>query len=143
MADQLNTAGFQIRTQSHSWPDLLEIINRKEAELVLIGENNNTMDGGSFFDTVVHSPAEDKGLGSYNFNHFSDPQVDSLIEQAGREMDASKRLVLLQEINRLIAQHCVLLPLAWRMELYGLRRDLKWAPRAYGTLSAYEMSRYR
>ncbi|MCP4898227.1 MAG: hypothetical protein GY906_14740, partial [bacterium] len=140
---QLNAAGFRATGERHSWPELLALLERKEADLVLIGENNSPMDGGYFFDSIIHSTSPEQGLGDFNFINFSDPEIDRLIEAAARQMNPSKRRLELETVSRRLAEQRVVLPLVWVVDLFGVRRELQWTPRSDSNFWAAEMSRSR
>ncbi|MCP4897146.1 MAG: hypothetical protein GY906_09255 [bacterium] len=137
---QLNAVGFAASGQAHSWPDLLELLDRKEAGFVLLGENNSSMDAGYFFDSVVHTTSTELSLGDFNFFNFSDREIDALIEQTGQEMDPAKRLKDFHDASSRLAEARGVLPLVVVMDLFGVRRDLVWRPRADGNCWAAEMS---
>lgn len=143
IVQQLKNAGINAQAKLHSWPDLMKLLDTRDMDVVIIGENHNSMDAGYFFDSTIHSRSEEQGLGNFNFHNFSDSEIDSLIESSGKEMNRERRLAMLQEVSQRLDKEEVILPLVWVMELYGIRRDLKWTPRVDGSIYAYEISRER
>jgi peptide/nickel transport system substrate-binding protein len=139
--DQLNAAGFKASGESHSWSELVGLLETTEVQAFLIGENNSSLDPGVFFESVVHTRSPEQSLGDFNHLRFSDEEMDRLIEHASQQMNPSLRLAEIQAMSEKLSGHRVVLPLVATMELYGVRRDLEWTPRADNRMKAVEMVR--
>jgi ABC-type transport system substrate-binding protein len=95
--ENFKAAGIQVTIYATEWNALLQNINKRNFDAVLLGWT------GSLFPNarqIWHSESEKDG-GS-NFISYHNPQVDLLIEKANREYNIQKRNKLMQEINFLI-----------------------------------------
>lgn len=99
-------------------------------------ETNKLRDARDFdllyLDTssVIGDPDEDMTYfytgGSANFQKYSNPAADKLWEQQSREMDTAKRILLTQQIERLLIADVVVIPTA------GSKQYMAWWPYVKG-----------
>jgi peptide/nickel transport system substrate-binding protein len=79
-------------------------------------------------DAVFHTPDTGRGLGEENYASFSDPEADRLLEAAAVELDAARRLLLLQEAQRRVLAALPVLPLVERWGLIGVSARIELTP---------------
>ncbi len=79
---------------------------------------------------LVHSPGR--------WNHYSNPKLDALLDQADSTLDPDRRLALLAEIQRIVLEDAAIIPLfsdtfmiAARKEVRGYRFDATGTPMYY------------
>jgi peptide/nickel transport system substrate-binding protein len=72
------------------------------------------------------------------WNHYSNPKLDPLLDQADATMDADRRMALLQEIQKLVLEDAAIVPLfsddfmiAARREVQGFKYDGTGTPMYY------------
>lgn len=111
--------GIRLTPRVFEWDELMTRMREGKSALGLFAWQCSTGDASDFLTTCVHSASESLGLGRDNFAHFSDPQVDALIEASERELDGGQRLRLLQEAQRLTLQKLPYLPLTDRWVFLG------------------------
>lgn len=140
---QLGAVGSQALRKGYECPEFLELLSAREAGFVLIGENNSALDAGFFFESVIHTPVPEVGLGDFNFHNFSDEEIDRLIEAAAQEMKPGERQRMYEEISEWLAQSNGVFPLVWVIDLFGVRRNVEWQPRSDGNIWISEMKRKR
>jgi len=130
---QLREAGFSVKSNPISPQELLDKIRKNQSSLFLIGWQAEDGDAGGFLDAFIHSQGE------YNQGRYSNPEVDTLIEAGRQEMDAQKRLSLLQEIMLKIDEDAIGVPLFESSRLYAIKHDIAWEPRLDGLVLAADV----
>lgn len=90
----------------------------------LTGEANYTL------GALLHTNDPATKLGAFNVHHYSNPEMDKLIDAASVEMDTPKREKLLQEANQLAAKERPILPIASTVSAWGLKKGLTITPRS-------------
>ena len=135
LVSQLKLAGFSVNDNALEPSVLMDRISRNESQLFLVGWRAEDGDAGGFFDAFIHSE------GPFNNGRYKNDEIDRLIEESRAEMDPKKRLVLLQEINALITQDLIGIPLFETSRLFALKKGIKWEPRLDGQVLASEISR--
>lgn len=104
---------------------------------ILIGNSATT--GEASFGLRVQYATVDvaKGMGGSNRARYSNPRVDSLIDQAMATIDDSRREALLQETSEIAIADQALVPLFHADNLFAVRRGLAYTPRAEGYMPAH------
>jgi peptide/nickel transport system substrate-binding protein len=136
---QLTELGLQVGVRSWPWAELYPRLQEHSIQSYYGGVGATTGDASDVLQTFLHSLDAARGYGATNSSGFADAAVDTLIEQAGSTADLRDRRRLLQQALRLARDDRYLLPLVVADDLYGLRRDLKWAPRLDRRLLAVEV----
>ncbi|MEM7349352.1 MAG: ABC transporter substrate-binding protein [Acidobacteriota bacterium] len=139
LAAQLAEVGFEVEIRVRQWPELYKALEDGEVSTWLGVWAYDSSDGAVYFNVAVHSPTDDRKLGSSNLTRYSDPQLDALIRSAGDQSDLTAREAKLQEISRRWVELDVEIPLLWPLDLYGTRQDLEWEARKDSALHLPEM----
>jgi peptide/nickel transport system substrate-binding protein len=79
---------------------------------------------------LVATPSREKGMGGSNRGRYSNPAMDTKLEQALRTVDDKKREALLQEASRLVQADFGILPLQFELSVWAMRKDLTYKARA-------------
>lgn len=136
---QLAEAGIDLQIRLHPNRDYYRIVRRSKPELFLSIFTNSMQDAGWVFGVKLRTPGR-SGLGETNRNGFSDPQIDAWSDRAMElEAESTERLLLLRRIAERARELRPIVPLVWTMNVYGIRRDLDWHPRADGRFFAWEV----
>lgn len=141
LARQLSEAGIRARPVPRPWPELL---HRFDAGQVLLCHSRFISDCGDASDlleSTFHSPEPQRRFGATNEQGYSNPELDALIESVQRVRLRLDRLELLQRCMRLLARDLPMVPVLVRNDVWALRSELAWTPRADGRAMPYEMSR--
>lgn len=115
----LGRIGVRVTAHQLQWEELMARMREGRTEIAPFAWSCSTADAGDFLTTTVHSSSPSLGLGRENYAHFSDAQVDALIETAERELDSGKRLLLLQAAQRHTLEMLPYLPLLERSFFLG------------------------
>ena len=94
---------------------------------------------GETFDYILHSIDNERNLGLYNLNFYSNPRVDEIAETASTIIDPEKRLKLVREGFKLAMDDLAIIPLHRQKAIYGLVPDVVWHPRVDERLRLEEM----
>lgn len=138
-ARQLSAVGIDARVVLREWAELTERINRRQARFFLVGWSCNSGDASDLLEACLHSQGG-PGYGSANWCGYSVPELDRQIEQAGRTLDARRRIVLLQQSLSAGLEDMPLIPLYVRDQTYGHCRRLDFRPRQDGWVLISELS---
>jgi peptide/nickel transport system substrate-binding protein/oligopeptide transport system substrate-binding protein len=95
--------GFEFEFVERDWAGLLEDIKKGKAHCHFIGWLADTGDPDSIFYPVFYSSSIGKGG---NEMHFSDPEIDALIEEARRKRLPEERKKIYNIIERKIIEKC-------------------------------------
>lgn len=68
-----------------------------EYSLMMNGWGSQTGEGSYILSTAFHTRDADAGYGGFNHYHYSNPEIDTMIEAATTELDADKRRSLLED----------------------------------------------
>jgi peptide/nickel transport system substrate-binding protein len=120
--------------------------------------NNNVQDFNRFIDQMfkfqlgdlytiaVHNPDLNAGTiyqetmltnGSYNFNKFTDPQVDAWIKSATTTFDEEQQQTLYNQIGSRVHDLAPWLYLFNSNVAWGLRKGIQWKGRTDGVIDPY------
>ncbi len=88
--------GIQVDIQQTEWATFLEDVNDKRFQMYSIAWGADYPDPENFLDLLFHSASDG------NRSNYSNPEVDTLLEQARVEQDGTTRLELYQRIERMI-----------------------------------------
>lgn len=84
---------------------------------------------------ALHSYDPPKGLGTWNFGHYSNPQVDALIEKAENTLDDTARFKLEAEAMKMAMDDAAMIPLYTQTVAAATRKGLhftvyasEWTP---------------
>ena len=83
-------------------------------------------DAGGALTHTIHSYAPDRGFGTWNIGHYSNAEIDALIEEAAATLDAEKRgQVQSQAVKRAIEDLAVI-PLFYTSVIVASRKGLEY-----------------
>ena len=119
LAGDLAGVGIAVTPLELSFPELMRRGRAHELPLALNSWACVTGDAADFFDPLVHSRNEQRGLGLENYSGYANPHVDAILERASRESDRDRRLAYLQAAQRRVLEDLPILPLAFRWWFIG------------------------
>lgn len=139
VARQMSAVGFAIKVVPREWAALTDRLNRKQAPFFLIGWSCISGDASDLLEACMHSE-DSAGYGSANWCGYRVPELDRQIEQAGRTLEAGRRIELLQRALSAGLEDMSLIPLYVRNQTYAHRRRLEFRPRQDGWVLISELS---
>jgi peptide/nickel transport system substrate-binding protein len=119
-AADLARIGIEVTPLSLSFPELMQRGQTHTVPLALHSWACVTGDAADFFDPLVHTRDEPRGLGLENYSGYSSRDVDGILERASRESDRDRRLAYLQTAQRRVLADLPILPLTFRWWFIGI-----------------------
>lgn len=118
--------------------EFLKKLTSGEVEAYILGWRFDMGDSLSFLRSHIHTKRGE--YGQYNAAGYSNASVDQWIEQAEKELDEKKRLVLLQNVQKQIMVDYVGVPLFETKKVFAKKKALVWEPRLDGQIVFSEIS---
>lgn len=108
--------------------------------LLLTGWSDASGDGLSLLRDMLYTFDREEGIGTVNRGHYSNPEVDALIDQAFEEKDDEKRGELVAQADQIAREDFAYIPLHFEQDTYAMKDTLNYTPRANGYVFAWEFS---
>jgi peptide/nickel transport system substrate-binding protein len=106
------------------WPEF----DKCAADMLMIGWHSDTEDSANFTEFLTMTRNEETGKGQYNCGHYSNAEVDKLIEQSNVETDPAKRAAMLQKVETTLYNDAAFVPLHWQNLAWGAKSNVDIAP---------------
>ena len=106
---------------------------------LMTGWSDASGDGLSLMHDMLYYDRE-AGNGGVNRGHYSNAQVDALIDQAFTEMDDTKRGELVAEADKIAREDYAYIPLHFEQDTYAIKDTLNYTPRMNKYVYAWEFS---
>lgn len=118
----LHDVGIEMAITQLDSTAALEAINNGQYDMFLQSYNNTTGDPDTSLYMLFHSSVP-ASSGNRSFTNI--PEVDDLLTQGRSEIDASKRLELYKQIQQILTDQAVWVPLYSIVNTAGIRADLQ------------------
>ncbi|RZR07336.1 ABC transporter substrate-binding protein [Vibrio vulnificus] len=106
------------------WPEF----DKCAADMLMIGWHSDTEDSANFSEFLTMTRNEETGRGQYNCGHYSNPEVDKLVEASNVETDPAKRAEMLQKVETTLYNEAAFVPLHWQNLAWGAKSTLDIKP---------------
>ena len=123
LKDQLEKGNIFVTLEIIPWDSYIEDIKKGVHEMALIGWNGDIVDPDNFLYTIFSSDASNPGL-SFNYAFYKNDKVDRLLIQARRVTDLEFRASLYRELQEIISEDVVSIPLIHTMTAIGVNRRI-------------------
>jgi len=121
-------AKLDVKPKAIFFPEVFE----GKLDFYLIGWFDGTFDMGRTYFKLIHTRDKEKGFGSLNGAHFSNPDLDIVLEATASMVDQEARKKVLQYINKLAtAENIACIPLHYQQDIYAIQKGkgIKFQPR--------------
>ncbi|MGJ7096463.1 ABC transporter substrate-binding protein [Vibrio hannami] len=98
------------------------------ADMMMIGWHSDTEDSANFSEFLTMTRNEETGRGQYNCGHYSNADVDRLVEESNVETDPAKRAKMLQQVEATLYNEAAFVPLHWQNLAWGAKSNVDIAP---------------
>ena len=99
----------------------------ERTSLALLSFGSGTSgDAGGVLTHTIHSYNPQKGFGTWNPGHYSNPDIDKLIEEATTTLDAEKRGKIQSQAVRKAMEDLAVIPLFYNNVIVASRKDLSY-----------------
>lgn len=119
LKEQLEKGNIFVTLEIIPWDSYIEDIKTGVHEMALIGWNGDIVDPDNFLYTIFASYDSNPGL-SFNYAFYKNDQVDRLLVQARRVTDLEFRASLYRELQEIITEDVVSIPLMHTMTAIGV-----------------------
>jgi peptide/nickel transport system substrate-binding protein len=106
------------------WPEF----DKCAADMLMIGWHSDTEDSANFSEFLTMTRNEETGRGQYNCGHYSNADVDRLVEESNVETDPAKRAQMLQQVEATLHNEAAFVPLHWQNLAWGAKSNVEIAP---------------
>jgi peptide/nickel transport system substrate-binding protein len=102
------------------FPKLFE----RDTSMFMMGFNSPYFDGMYALETLLMTRNDETGEGIYNYENFSNPDLDTRIAAARDETDLAERAEMMKAIYKTITEEVVLVPLHHQVLVYAMRDNV-------------------
>ena len=120
--------GVRTAVEAQPWTTFVGRAGRQEYSAFLIGWGSNP-DGSHPLRNILATVSRERGWGASNRGRFSNPQLDTLLEQSLVEMDEAKRERLVIDAMRIGMQEVGVIPLHIQTNIWATRRGFEHTAR--------------
>jgi peptide/nickel transport system substrate-binding protein len=129
VAQMLARIGVDVQASGEPAAVLYPARTRGDRSLVLAGWATLTGEARYTYEVLAHTFDPKTKAGSFNWYRYSNPKMDKLIDDAGVELDQTKRLALLREAGALFNRERVALPLVIISSAWAMQKDKVTLPK--------------
>ena len=122
--------GVQTTVEAMPWSTYIGRASKQEFSAFQLGWSTGTGEASNPLRALIATYNAQKGLGTVNRGRYSNPAVDSVIEQAVVTADNDAREKLLQQATRMAMDDVAIVPLHQQKNIWAMRKGLTYAARA-------------
>jgi peptide/nickel transport system substrate-binding protein len=138
IAQLLARVGIQTRVDAMPASVYFSRGSKLEFSFMLVGWGADTMEASSPLKALLATFNKDKGMGAANRGRYSNPKLDTLLDQALATVDDPKREKLLQQATEIGVGNLGIIPLYHQHNLWAARRGIVYEARADERTLAHE-----
>lgn len=139
VAQMLTRVGIQTKVETLPFAVYVSRANKIEFTATLFGWGVSTGEGSYPLRSLLATYNSQKGVGTWNWGRYSNPQVDSLLEQALATVDNPKRDKLLQQATEAAMNDYGIIPLHYQVNTWAARKGIVYTPRTDERTYAHEV----
>ena len=122
--------GVQTTVDAMPWSTYATRAGKQEFAAFLLGWSSGTGEASNPLRALISTYNPQKGLGTVNRGRYSNPEVDSIIDQAVVTSDDTEREQLLRRATRLAMEDVAIIPLHQQKNIWAMRKGLTYTARA-------------
>ena len=122
--------GVQTSVEGITWSNYIARASRQEFSAFLVGWGSSSGESSNPLRALMATFDPAKGRGAVNRGRYSNPALDALIDRAVATADDAQREKLLQQATKLAMDDVALIPLHNQKNIWAMRSDLTYVPRA-------------
>ncbi len=139
VAQMLTRVGIATKVEALPFSVYVSRANKIEFSVALLGWGVTTGEATYPLRSLAATYSQPKGLGTWNWGRYSNPQMDALLEQGLATVDNAKREKLLQQATELLINDAGLIPLHYQVNTWAARKGLVYVPRTDERTYAHEV----
>ena len=96
--------------------------------LQMIGWSSDTGDSANYTEFLTYTRNADTGMGQFNCNGNDNPELNALIDEANKTVDAEKRNELLRKASQIEFDEAIVIPLHWQNQDWAYSKTFENFP---------------
>src|SRR5262249_47468128 len=141
VAQMLARIGIATRVETLPFAVYTSRARKFEFSATLLGWGVSTGEGSYPLVSLVATVNADKGTGPWNWSHYANPKMDTLLDQALATMDNPKREKLLQDAAEIAIRDQAVVPLHYQVNTWAARRGYTYTPRTDERTYAFDVKK--
>lgn len=141
VAEMLAAVGVRARVVPLAEQEWFERAYARRFAMTITRFGCPTGDASDLFEGALHTYQPERRVGLMNYSRYSSPELDRLVEEAGRTLEMGLRRGLLFEATAQAMHDLPFVPLYVDQDLYAFRNGVEWTPRNDNFLIASEILR--
>lgn len=129
IAEQLAIININVNVNPLSIDKYYYEITSRNSSFFIIGWMAATLDSGEIFDFLLRTIDDEKGIGTFNYGYYSNPDIDEIGNQISSIMDPWERQQLIQLGFKIAMDDVVIIPMYSPQVNYGYSDFIDWNPR--------------
>ncbi len=127
VAQMLSRVGIRARVEAMPVAVYLPKARNGEFSFAMLGWGSFSQDLA--LRALVAAPDAEKGFGAWNWGRYSNPKLDTLLEQGFSTVDERKREAIARDAARIAMKDLAVVPLHHQIAVWALKRPLSYAAR--------------
>ena len=138
IAQMFSRVGIATRVETMPSSVYFSRANKLEFSVMLVGWGSDTAEASSPLKALLATYNSEKGMGQANRGRYSNPKMDTLLQQALATVDDARREKLLQQATEIAMSDLGIVPLYHQENVWATRKGIVYAPRADERTFAHE-----
>ena len=109
-----------------------------QSSFFLAGWGDGSGEGMVIFNDMLYTYNGKPGMGEGNKGHYSNAEVDALLDQASVEPDKDKRAALVEQVDQIARDEAAYIPLFFKDNIFGVRAGMSYTPRSDDHILAWD-----
>ena len=111
-----------------------------QSSFFMAGWGDSSGEGMVIFNDMLYTYDGKPGMGEGNRGHYSNAEVDALLDQASVEPDQAKRAVLVEQVDQIARDEAAYIPLFFKENIFGVRAGIQYTPSCDDHILAWDFT---
>ena len=111
-----------------------------QSSFFMSGWGDGSGEGMVIFNDMLYTYDGKAGMGEGNRGHYSNAEVDALLDQASVETDQAKRAALVEQVDQIARDEAAYIPLFFKENIFGVRAGIQYTPSADDHILAWDFT---
>ena len=111
-----------------------------QSSFFMSGWGDGSGEGMVIFNDMLYTYDGKDGMGEGNRGHYSNAEVDALLDQASVETDQAKRAALVEQVDQIARDEAAYIPLFFKENIFGVRAGIQYTPSADDHILAWDFT---
>ena len=111
-----------------------------QSSFFMAGWGDSSGEGMVIFNDMLYTYDGKPGMGEGNRGHYSNAEVDALLDQASVETDQAKRAALVEQVDQIARDEAAYIPLFFKHNIFGVRTGIQYTPSCDDHILAWDFT---